>query len=544
MKFERMPTASAEGAILAHSVRAGERALKKGRSLSAADIVELRRAKVETIVAAKLEAGDVAEDLAARRLAAAICGPGLRAAEPFTGRCNLYAETGGLVLLERDRVDRVNLIDEALTVATLAPFDIVAPRQMVATIKVIPFAVSDAILARAETAAKESGPLIRIAPFVAHRVGLIQTRLDGPKESVLDKTAAVTRARLESFGSTLAEEIRCAHEPASLAAEIAKAIKRGLGPILIASASATTDRRDVLPAGIEAAGGDVVHVGMPVDPGNLMVLGRHGETAIVGLPGCARSPKLNGFDWVLARLLARQPVSKRDVMLMGAGGLLAEIETRPQPRDADLGSRAPEAPRIAALVLAAGRSSRMGERNKLLEPIDGKPMVRRVVEAVARADVAGIVVVTGHQAERVCAALAGIEIAVVHNPDFAAGLSTSLRAGIDALPKDVDGALVCLGDMPETRSADIDKLIAAFNPLEGRAICVPTHGGKRGNPVLWAARFFPAMRMLQGDVGAKHLIGEHVDEVCEVAVDASGVLLDLDTPEALASFHAGRRGTA
>lgn len=544
MKFEAMAVASAEGAILAHSVRAGARAFKKGRQLTRNDIAELQAASVADIVAARLEAGDVAEDEAARRLAAAACGLGVRAAEPFTGRCNLHAEAAGVVVIDRTRIDAVNLVDEAITIATLAPFEVVAPRQMVATIKIIPFAVPEAALARAEALARNGAPLIGLAAFTPHRAALVQTRTEGPRDGVLDKTVAVTRARLTALGSTLAKEVRSAHDAQSLATALRALLAEGFAPILIAGASATTDRRDVLPTGIVEAGGEIVHVGMPVDPGNLMVLGRHGATPIIGLPGCARSPKLNGFDWILARLLAGLPVARRDVMLMGAGGLLGEIETRPQPRDLPAGSKAPHAPKIAALVLAAGRSSRMGARNKLLELIDGKPMVRRVVEAIRASDVGAVVVVTGHQGDQVRAALAGLDTAFVDNADFADGLSTSLRAGVGALPADIDGMLVCLGDMPETRAGDIGRLIAAFNPLEGRSICVPTHGGKRGNPVLWAARFLPEMRNLQGDVGARHLIGAHADEVCEVPVDEPGVLLDLDTPEALAEFHAGRRGAA
>ena len=539
-----MPIAAAEGTVLAHSVRAGARAFKKGHRLGAADIETLQRAGVAEVMAAKLEVGDVPEDEAARRLAAAIAGTGLRAAEPFTGRCNLYAEVPGLVQFDPARIDAVNLTDEAITVATLAPYAVVSPRQMVATVKIIPFAVPENALARAEAAARGEEPLLRIAPFARRSVGLIQTTLEGTKASVLDKTSAVTKARLAALGSDLAGETRCAHDPAALAKALRDCLDRGLSPILIASASATTDRRDVLPLGIGQAGGEVRHLGMPVDPGNLMVLARRGDVPIVGLPGCARSPKLNGFDWVLTRLVAGLKVESRDVMRMGAGGLLAEIETRPQPREASGAARAPHAPNVAALVLAAGRSSRMGARNKLLEPIDGVPMVRRVVEAIRTSDVVKLIVVTGHQAQEVRAALSGLDVAFVHNPDYAEGLSTSLRAGARALPGDVDAMLVCLGDMPDTRKADIDRLIAAFNPLEGRAICVPTHDGKRGNPVLWAARFVPEMAELKGDVGARHLIGAHADEVCEVAVDQPGVLIDLDTPEALAAFHAGRRGRA
>jgi molybdenum cofactor cytidylyltransferase len=225
-------------------------------------------------------------------------------------------------------------------------------------------------------------------------------------------------------------------------------------------------------------------------------------------------------------------------MLMGAGGLLKEIPTRPQPRaePARSAAAAPRAPRIAALVLAAGRSSRMGS-NKLLAEVAGKPMVAHVVDAALASQARPVVVVTGNEAERVAAALGDRPVQRVHNADFAAGISGSLKAGLKALGDEVDGALVCLADMPLLGAATLDRLIAAFNPVEGRAICVPTWNGKRGNPVLWSRRFFPEMAELAGDVGARHLIGEHAELVCEVAMADDAVLLDIDTPEALASLR-------
>ena len=162
-------------------------------------------------------------------------------------------------------------------------------------------------------------------------------------------------------------------------------------------------------------------------------------------------------------------------------------------------------------MLAAGRSSRMGAANKLLTEVDGMPMVRRAVEAATASHARPVIVVTGNEQGKVQAALRGCKATFVHNPRFAEGMSTSLQAGLAALPANVDGALVCLGDMPLVTAAALDRLIAAFNPLEGRAICVPTWNGKRGNPVLWDRRFFAAMADLAGDVGAKHLIGEHAD---------------------------------
>ncbi|HJQ58017.1 MAG TPA: nucleotidyltransferase family protein, partial [Vineibacter sp.] len=196
-----------------------------------------------------------------------------------------------------------------------------------------------------------------------------------------------------------------------------------------------------------------------------------------------------------------------------------------------------------ALVLAAGRSSRMGGPNKLLAEIGGKPMVAQVVRAALDSQAISVTVVLGHMAREVRAAVASLDAAAakvtfVENPDYASGLSTSLRAGLATLPADVDGVLVCLGDMPAVAAAQLDKLIAAYNPIEGRAICVPTVGGKRGNPILWDRRFFAEMAGVSGDTGARHLIGEHADLVCEVDIGSDSVLIDLDTPEALAAFRA------
>jgi molybdenum cofactor cytidylyltransferase len=145
--------------------------------------------------------------------------------------------------------------------------------------------------------------------------------------------------------------------------------------------------------------------------------------------------------------------------------------------------------------------------------------------------------VLGNQEDAIDRALGKLPVERVRNLAFAEGLSTSLKCGLAALPHDIDGAVVCLGDMPLITGRDIDRLIAAFNPLEGRAIIVPTRRGKRGNPVLWARRFFAEMAELAGDVGAKHLIGEHAELVCEVEMDTDSVLVDIDTPEALAEFR-------
>jgi len=543
MIFGEIAVADCAGAILAHSLKLSKGMLKKGRVLTAADAAALAEAGIRTVVAARLEAGDVGENDAAAELAAAVAGAHISAGAAFTGRTNLLAEVHGLVMFNPAAVDRFNAIDERVTLATVAPAAVVEPKQMVATLKIIPFAVPRTVLDECLAAIRGQGPLLRVVPFAAKRVALIQTTLPGLKESILAKTAETTRDRLAALGSTLLVERRCEHASGVLAPVIGEAIAASAELVLVAGASAILDRRDVIPAAIAAAGGEVEHFGMPVDPGNLMLMGRVGAIPVLGLPGCARSPKVNGFDWILQRLLADLPAGPAEIMAMGVGGLLADIPSRPLPRALATAEEAastgvPRAPRVAALVLAAGQSRRMGTLNKLLIEIDGVPMVRRVVEVLRQSKATPIVVVTGHESERVAEVLRDLPVTIVHNPDYAQGLSTSLKRGLPALPAESDGALVCLGDMPRVTAAEIDRLIAAFNPVEGRGICVPTRQGKRGNPVLWSRRFFEEMMQVAGDVGARHLIGAYPEMVAEVEMADDGVLTDIDTPQALAKLAA------
>jgi molybdenum cofactor cytidylyltransferase len=539
VKYGGVPPAEAEGAILAHSLKLGTTALKKGRVLSHADVELITASGMSEVTVARLDIGDVGEDEAAERVAVAAAGPGISVAKSFTGRANLFAEARGLLVVDPERIDRLNLVDEAITLGTLAPFAVVEPRQMVATVKIIPFGAPEDAVQRCIQAAISESPLLRVASFRGLSVGLLQTRLPGLKESILDKTRQVTEGRLAALGCRLLIEERCAHEIAELAPRIRDVIGRGVDMLLIHGASAILDRRDVIPAAIVAAGGRIDHFGMPVDPGNLLLLGHVAERVVLGLPGCARSPKVNGFDWVLERLVAGLPVGSAEIMRMGSGGLLSEIPSRPLPRaEAKPASEQkpkvkPPGPRIGALLLAAGQSRRMGGPNKLLAEVDGTPMVAHVARRLLASRARPIIAVLGNQAEAVDAALGKLPVERVRNPEFANGLSTSLKRGVVALPPDLDGALVCLGDMPLISGRHLDRLIAAFNPLEGRAIIVPIRGGKRGNPVLWSKRFFPEMAELAGDVGAKHLIGEHAELVAEVEMGDDAIFVDIDTPEAL-----------
>ena len=535
MKFGPVPVGEAEGGIAVHSIRKPGLVLKKGTVIGPAEIAALRSAGVGEIVVARLEPGDVSEDQAAAEIAAAVAGEGVRLDRAFTGRANLFAETAGVLVVDKTAIDCLNLIDESITFATLAAYKPVVAGEMIATVKIIPFAVSGGVRDAAVAVARTKAPLIRVAPYRLRKVGVVSTVLPGLAAKVIEKTLTVTAERLKPTGAAIVAERRVPHDQAAIAKAIEEVLREGAELVIVFGASAIADRRDAIPAAVEAVGGRIEHFGMPVDPGNLLLLAHARGRPVLGAPGCARSPKENGFDWVLMRLLAGLEVPREAITGMGVGGLLMEIVTRPQPREEP---PAADGRRIAAVVLAAGRSTRMGGSNKLLAEIGGRPLVRIAVDAALASRAKPVIVVTGHERERVEAALAGLPVRLVHNPVFAHGLGTSLRAAIAAVPAEADGAIVCLGDMPQVDAALIDRLIAAFDPEKGALAVMPTIDGQRGNPVLWSRRFFPDLMAIQGDMGARHLIGRYGEAVAEVPVTGKAALIDVDTPEALVGVKA------
>ncbi len=521
-----------EGSILAHTLRlrSGAGAIKKGAILTAKDIGRLRESAYTRIVVARLEDGDVHEDDAARTLASFLRHPSIWASPASTGRCNLHASHLGLLQIDRDRINAANRISESTTIATLPEYSLVRPDTMVATVKVIPFSVPEADVAKWRVVLGDL-PALRVAPLGRFQAGLVLTELPGMSQALLERASRAQRARLSTLGSEVRREIRCHHSREAVARAIESLRDEGCDPILLLGASAIVDRGDVIPSGLVDAGGEVVHLGMPVDPGNLLMLGTLGDRTVFGLPGCARSLNPSGFDQVLRRHFIGEPVDSTLITGLGVGGLLKEIPGRPMPRNLTSPSRSHK--QIAAVVLAAGESRRMGDANKLTMIVDGTPMVARVVDELLASRAERVIVVTGHERERIEEALSGRDVDLVHNPDYEEGIATSIRTGVAALGNDVHGVLVALGDMPWVSAEVIDRLVDAFTSDGELSIFIPTFGRKRGNPVLWGSQHFPELLALAGDVGGKALFHRHAAAICYVDVESPGVNIDVDTPNTL-----------
>lgn len=221
---------------------------------------------------------------------------------------------------------------------------------------------------------------------------------------------------------------------------------------------------------------------------------------------------------------------------MQLGGLIKDINHRMREHANPI-EQLQSSHKVAALVLGAGRSSRMGEQNKLLACVGGIPMLQRVVDAALKAEVVATTVVTGCQAREVHHLLCKREVNFVHNADYQSGLASSLKSGLRALPGDIDGVIILLADMPFINSVHINELLAEFNPATERDIVVPIRNGRLGNPIIWSARYLPAMMKLRGDRGARPLLEEFAANVWEVPMGDDAIFMDVDTPAALAEAN-------
>lgn len=331
MRFGPVPLDQAAGAILAHSVPLGDGRLRKGMVLGRAEIARLAAAGLAEVTVARLDPDDVPEDEAAARLAAALvpdpAGQGLAVSGAFTGRVNLNATGPGLADMDAAAIHALNRIHPAITLATLAPLTRVTAGVLTGTVKIIAYAVPAAALKQACSVARSA---IRVLPVRRRTASLILTEVPGMDAKLAVKGAKAVEARLSALGMALVQTVTVAHQTAA----VADALSAASGEVLlILTGSATSDLHDTAPEGLRRAGGTVIRFGMPVDPGNLLFVGQLGDRPVIGLPGCARSPALNGADWVLERLACGLTVGDDEIAAMGVGGLLKEIPTRPQARE-------------------------------------------------------------------------------------------------------------------------------------------------------------------------------------------------------------------
>ncbi|PCI63143.1 MAG: 4-diphosphocytidyl-2C-methyl-D-erythritol kinase [Kordiimonadales bacterium] len=523
MLFEEISTREAIGWKLAHSVMLAGKRIAKGTLIDPTLADTMVAHQIDRVSAFRLEDGDLCENTTAELIAEALTGIGLRTAKPTHGRCNLHALHDGVFIAD-EAASAFEDIDPSVAIATIRNGTRVTAGKLIATVKIIPYAVEER-LAKGITKQLEKLEVHGFKPFSA---AIISS--GGATNS---KLVEATKSRLSSLGTSSPVTVDCAHTVTAVKTALLSQADSDCDLILLTGISAISDIRDVIPAALKAAGGSVTHLGMPVDPGNLLMLGTLAGKTAIGIPRCAASPMLNGFDWVLERFAARLPIDSRALQKMAIGGLLKEVTERPEPRSP---TARPASHLTAAIVLAAGKSSRSGQSHKLLSRIGNATVIEKTLSSLASAGIPSPLVITGHRADEIAAAIASPDVRLIQNPNYASGMASSLSAGVGALEDDIAQCFICLGDMPFVRAETFAALSKSAANISEAEIFIPTFNGKRGNPVLWRHTQFAKLRSVTGDKGGRVLIRDQDFIVIEVPVDDPGILIDLDTPEALKQF--------
>ena len=497
MKFGTCPANEGLGHILAHSVNTGSKRVKKGKILNQNDIKLFQKAGIQEIMVARLEEDDLGEDEAAALLGQKISNvePSLFVSSPFTGRVNIYASQKGLLEFDSERITAFNLVDDAITLATLPNLARVEKNQLIGTIKIIPYGV-------AKTKVLEASALlegvVEFKKVQIKQVDLIITTPTGEKDKLADKGIEVTAARLKGLGISLEQIFIERHEASSLQ----ESLKNTRSPlVLVLASTATSDANDTGPLAVKLAGGKVNRVGIPVDPGNLLFIGELGSQKIIGLPGCARSPALNGADWVLERIVCGLDLLPVDFAAMGAGGLLKEIPIRRQPRDRR--RTGPLRPNVQVILILDSR-----------EQCDDSQLA-----GILASQVDGVSIVGNLAMEDVVKYRNRENIRLV-KIEGKPRKSHLVQEAMTSIPRKADAVIFVNASNVELTPVQINRLISAFSPEDGREIC--KFIGKfapLGPPILFGRRFFENLRALESGLRPNDLLMEGKDYLVELELD-------------------------
>ncbi len=536
MKIQSLGPRESIGLVLAQTYNLPSKTISKGTFITNEIFAYFKTENVRTILCAVPEEDDIHEDEAAEAISNAIDKNQMYAERASTGRVNFKSNSLCLVRYERDFIREVNLVDESIAFSIVEHNQLIAKNDLIATLKIIPFFTKKKYVNQViKILAKDE--IFKIHSLKKKEVTLIQTCFEWQRKSIFTATSNVTRSRLEALGCPLKKETLIPHNHKSLCSEIESSIDSGAQVLLISGASAITDRSDYIPKAILAVGGEIIQFGLPVDPGNLLLIGQIGSTTIIGMPGCARSPKLNGFDWVLQLLMANIPINKAELADMGAGGLLMEIASRPLPRALAKSVKKREK-KIMGVILAAGNSTRMGKDNKLLRNIGDASLVRNTAIEMLKSDLDSCSIVLGYQADKIAEAIKDLNLNLILNPLWEEGQGSSLKAAVNTLDTTYSDVLIMLGDLPGVTSKHINTIIEEHLLTDNRKskITIPSFNGKKGNPVIWGRSFFPDLSNLQGDVGGRALFSQHPAAINLLDMDDPAVVTDTDTPEDFENF--------
>lgn len=540
MKYGEYPVYDALGVELTHPVKCRDATLKKGHVLTSQDIGRLKYAGIKTVVGARFSSNDVPPETTADILLKTMVGDYLRYTLPDeSGYCEIFADIDGVFVFDPDRLKRLNTHCEDFAVMTVRPYLPVYKGQFVANLRLFSPAVDADVLNQAVTKISGTGALFKIAPYAFCKIGYIRTVATGTTPEQIDDDAL--EKRFAAYGFSIVHSAMCAHDSESVEKAVRDALDARAEIVLVESPFPPLNRDDTVPKAFKEAAADIDRLGWCVDAGVPLVLGHKGGARLLGF--CADDAEQPALD-VLTRFLATKSLPPIDMLPMFAMNGISLLRmtkkiTAEQLENSVSVGAVSDSEKIAVVILAAGASRRMIGSNKLLEPLDGLPMIERVVRSVLSSKADYVVVVTGHDAMFIERRLEKYDVKIVRNPDYVSGVLGSIRLGLAVLPPDIAGAVILPADMPAFTEEYINRLIDAFDAKAERPpVVVPTFNGVRHNPVLWPRNLFKVAKPVPEDAHWTPALIEHTDYIREIPLKDDLPLTDINTHGDLSNYKA------
>lgn len=540
MQFAEFPVYDAEGAELSVPVRTKDKTFEKGHVLTSSDIGILRYAGVKSIIGVKYAPVDIHPETASEILLKSLLGDHMRCTLPDkSGYSDIFADADGTLMYEPERLLRFNSHSENISLMMMSPYLPVFKGQLIGNLRIFGPALNATELNEAVAKVTGTGPLIKTAPYAFCRIGYIQTVLPHHVPERLDEKALDERFAV--YGFHIAYHDICEHSPDRIEHAVRNAIDAKAEIVLVQSPVAPQSRDDIVPKAFKEASGDIDRLGWPLDEGLSIVIAHRDMVKLIGF--CETDVGRPGYERLMRLLATRSlPAPDQFPSLAQAGLSLDRMTMRITPEQmknsAAVGAIS-DSSKIAIVILAAGQSARMIGANKLMESINGIPIIEIVVRNALRSKADFVTVVTGHEAIRIERRLANYDVKIIRNPDYVSGILGSVRMGLAVLPPDIAGAVVLPGDMPAFSDVYINKLIENFDPKAGRkAVCLPSYNGVRHNPVLWPRELFKAVKIVPEDAHWTPALLEHSDYIKELVLDDDYPLSDINTKGDLEKYIA------
>lgn len=540
MKYGEYPVYDALGVELTHPVKCQDKTLKKGHVLTSSDIGRLKYAGIKTVVGARFSSNDIHPETAADILLKTMVGDYLRYTLPDeSGYCEIFADVDGVFAFDPDRLKRLNAHCEDFSVITVQPCLPVYKGQLVANLRLFSPAVDADVLNQAVTKISGTGALFKIAPYAFCKIGYVRTVAAGTTPEPIDADAL--EKRFAAYGFSIVHSAMCAHDSESVEKAVRDALDARAEIVLVESPFPPLNREDTVPKAFKESAADIDRLGWCLDTGVPLVLGHKGDARLLGF--CADDADQYALD-VLLRFLATRSLPAVDTLPMFAMNGISLLRmtkkiTPEQMENSVAVGAVSDSEKIAVVILAAGASRRMIGSNKLLEPLNGLPMIEHVVRSALLSEADYVVAVTGHDAAFVERRLEKYDVKIVRNPDYVSGVLGSIRLGLAVLPPDIAGAVILPADMPAFTEEYINRLIDAFDAKSKRPpVVLPTFDGTRRNPVLWPRDLFKVAKPVPEDAHWTPALIEHTDYIREIPLKDDLPLTDINTHGDLSNYKA------